>query len=135
MSPGATRQRQPSLRKRLLVILLIPVLLVLLLAALLEYGLATEYSNRVHDRDLSDTALTLGEMMSNDSLDGTLSAQASFLLEYDPEGRNYYTVDSKQHGHLIGNADLHPTTEPLVIGHAPVLYDTARRGRRPRHRW
>ncbi|HEV7779523.1 MAG TPA: sensor histidine kinase N-terminal domain-containing protein [Luteibacter sp.] len=130
MTSAVSRPRQLSLRRRLLIILLVPVLVVLLLDALLEYGLATEYSNRVHDRDLSDTALTLAEMMSNDSLGGTLSAQASFLLEYDPEGRNYYTVDSKLHGHLIGNADLQPTTAPLVIGHAPVLYDTER-GRRP----
>jgi two-component system sensor histidine kinase TctE len=120
--------RQPSLRGRLLTFLLVPVLAVLLLDAMLAFGLATVYSNRIHDRNLADTALTLAGMMGNHALDGKLSAQASFLLEYQPEGRHYYSVDSSLRGHLIGNADIPRSAGALAPGQAPLLYDTSHDG-------
>jgi two-component system sensor histidine kinase TctE len=79
----------------------------------------------VHDADLSDSALTLAEMIGSDALNGELTAQARFLLEYDPDGRNYYEVISDHHGRIIGNAELAvPSRNPVEVDAAPLLYDT-----------
>jgi len=124
------RPSRPSLRRRLLTFLLVPVLGVLLLDAVIGYFVALAYSNRVHDSDLSDSALTLSEMIGNDALRGELTAQARFLLEYDPDGRNYYTVFSDRHGRLIGNAELPGPEGSVPADGPPRLYDTAL-GRKP----
>ncbi|TCV95675.1 two-component system sensor histidine kinase TctE [Luteibacter rhizovicinus] len=121
---------KPSLRRRLLTFLLVPVLIVLLLDSLLAYLVALAYSNRVHDADLSDSALTLAEMMTSNALDGELTAQARFLLEYDPDGRNYYSVISSTRGRLIGNAELGNPGHLVAVDRAPVLYNSSL-GNRP----
>lgn len=119
-TPHAYRRR-PSLRRRLLVFLLIPMMALLLLDALLTYGVALAYANRVHDRDLGDDALTLAKMLGEDPLAGGLTQQARFLLEYDPDGRGYFTVRSARHGLLAGDDRLSPPSS--VPGAAPGLYD------------
>jgi two-component system, OmpR family, sensor histidine kinase TctE len=91
---------RPSLRRRLLVFLLIPMIALLMLDAVLSYGVALTYANRVHDRDLSDDALTLATMLGNEQLGSMLTPQARFLLEYDPDGRSYFSVSSSKHGLL-----------------------------------
>lgn len=128
--PAGKRPTRPSLRRRLLTFLLVPVLGVLLLDAVIGYIVALAYSNRVHDTDLSDQALTLSEMIGSDALDGELTEQARFLLEYDPDGRNYYTVVSDRHGRIIGNARLEGPGEAVPMDESPKLYDTVL-GRRP----
>ncbi|MGF6495860.1 two-component system sensor histidine kinase TctE [Luteibacter sp. 621] len=122
---AARRPARPSLRRRLLTFLLVPVLGVLVVDAVVGYFVALAYSNRVHDADLSDSALTLAEMIGSDALNGELTAQARFLLEYDPDGRNYYEVISDHHGRIIGNAELAvPSRNPVEVDAAPLLYDT-----------
>jgi two-component system sensor histidine kinase TctE len=120
---AATRW-QPSLRRRLLAFLLIPVGVLLVLDALLTYGVALAYSNRVHDRDLSDDALALAQMLRGDRLEGGLSGQARFLLEYDPDGRSYFSVRSRQRGVLADNARFRQPPSPAV-GDRPLLFDTS----------
>src|ERR1700750_268388 len=123
--PAARRAARPSLRRRLLTFLLVPVLGVLVVDAVVGYFIALAYSNRVHDSDLSDSALTLAEMIGSDALRGELTAQARFLLEYDPDGRNYYEVISDRHGRIIGNAELAvPTRRAVDVDAPPLLYDT-----------
>lgn len=116
--------RRPSLRRRLLGFLLIPVAILMVLDIALTYGVALGYSNHVHDRDLGNDALTLAKMMSNEQLGGELSPQARFLLQYDPSGEGYFSVVSRQRGLLAGNGHLpHPAHTPAV-GAAPMLFDT-----------
>ncbi|WP_426701622.1 sensor histidine kinase [Rhodanobacter sp. Col0626] len=123
MTPLRVPRTRPSLRRRLLVFLLIPMIALLVLDALVSYGVALTYSNRVHDRDLSDDALTLAKMLSNDKLGSELTAQARFLLEYDPDGRSYFTVSSSKHGLLAGNGQLPQPAHVPPLGAAPALYD------------
>ena len=123
MNPPRVRLLRPSLRRRLLLALLVPVGVLLLLDALLTYGVALTYANRVHDRDLSDDALTLATMLGNDRLDGELTPQARFLLEYDPDGHSYFTVSSARHGLLASNGQLPQPAQVPAIGARPVLYD------------
>lgn len=124
MNAPRTPRRRPSLRRRLLVFLLIPVIALLMLDAVLSYGVALTYANRVHDRDLSDDAVALAKMLGNDQLGSQLTPQARFLLEYDPDGRSYFSVSSSRHGLLAGNGQLPQLAHVPVLGTAPTLYDT-----------
>jgi len=124
MNSPRTRHLRPSLRRRLLIFLLIPVAVLLLLDALLTYGVALAYANRVHDRDLSDDALTLAKMLGNAQLGSVLTPQARFLLEYDPDGRSYFSVSSARHGLLAGNGRLPQLAQVPALDAAPTLYDT-----------
>lgn len=118
------RRLRPSLRRRLLVFLLIPMAALLLLDALLTYGVALTYANWVHDRDLSGEALTLAKMLGSDQLGSQLTPQARFLLEYDSGGRSYFSISSTRHGLLAGNGQLPQLARVPTLGAAPMLYDT-----------
>ena len=115
---------RPSLRRRLLLFLLIPMAALLVLDAGLTYGVALSYANRVHDRDLSDDALTLAKMLGNAQLGSELSPQARFLLEYDPVGHSYFSVRSSQRGLLAGNPQLPQPAHAPPLDAAPMLFDT-----------
>ncbi len=123
MTAATAPRLRPSLRRRLLVFLLIPMIALLMLDAVLSYGVALTYANRVHDRDLSDDALTLATMLGNEQLGSVLTPQARFLLEYNPDGRSYFSVSSSKHGLLASNGQLpQPAHEP-ALGAAPMLYN------------
>ncbi|TAM63160.1 MAG: sensor histidine kinase [Rhodanobacter sp.] len=123
MSPSRLRHLRPSLRRRLLIFLLLPMASLLLLDALLTYGVALNYANRVHDHDLSGDALTLAKMLSNSKFGSRLSPQARFLLEYTPDGRSYFTVTSAKRGLLAGNGQLPQLSHAPKLGGMPTLYD------------
>lgn len=101
-----TATARPSLRRRLLVFLLIPMAALLMLDAVFSYAVALNYSNRVHDRDLVDDAGALAKLISSDQFGDRLSRQARFLLEYDPDGRGYFSVRSQHYGLLAGDDRL-----------------------------
>jgi two-component system sensor histidine kinase TctE len=98
--------------------------ILLILDALLTYGVALTYANRVHDRGLSDDAVMLAKMLGNEQLGGQMSPQARFLLEYDREGHNYFRVSSTRHGLLAGSARLPAAGNAPTLEDAPVLYST-----------
>lgn len=113
--------RRPSLRRRLLGFLLIPVAILLLMDIALTYGVALGYSNHVHDRDLGNDALTLAKMMGSEQLGGELSPQARFLLQYDPSGEGYFSIISDQRGLIAGNALLPRPPRVPATGAPPAL--------------
>jgi len=124
MTPPRVVRLRPSLRRRLLIFLLIPMAVLLLLDAMLTYGVALSYANRVHDHDLSDDALTLATMLSNDALGGELTPQAKFLLEYDPDSRGYFSVRSAKRGVLAGSGRLQAPDQTMAPNARPELYNT-----------
>lgn len=125
MSPWETPRLRPSLRRRLLVFLMIPMVALLLLDAMLTYGGALAYANRVHDHDLSNDTLSLATLLSNDTLGSELSPQAKFLLEYDPDNRGYFSVRSAKLGLLAGSERLQaPEPITMTMNAMPTLYNT-----------
>lgn len=124
------KKRRPSLRRRLLGFLLIPMLLLLVLDALFIYAVALSFSNHVHDRALANDAIALAQLLRHESLPGNLSSQARFLLDYEPQGRDYYAIRSHRQGLLSGNGALALPATPVTVGAPPELYDI-RIGRTP----
>ncbi|MDE2316009.1 MAG: sensor histidine kinase N-terminal domain-containing protein, partial [Xanthomonadaceae bacterium] len=118
-----TPARRPSLRRRLLGFLLIPVSTLLVLDVLLTYGVALGYSNHVHDRDLGNDALTLAKMMASEQLSGELSPQARFLLQYDPNGNGYFSIVSRRRGLIAGNGQLPQARPAPAVDGRPELFD------------
>ena len=112
-----------SLRRRLLTTLLVPLTALLLLNSLITYIGALIYANHVHDENLVNDTLTLVELMATKSPDGRVTPQAQFLLEYEPQGRNYFSVFSARHGLIAGNPSLKPPGGLFIDGIAPQLYD------------
>ena len=111
----------PSLRRRLVLWLAVPMLVLLALDAALTYRVALHYANRAHDSSLADDAVTLAELLRREPQSHALSQQAQFLLRYDPNGPNYFAVISRRHGLLYGDSGLGNTRMP-VPGARPVLY-------------
>ncbi|KGI78359.1 histidine kinase [Oleiagrimonas soli] len=112
------------MRRRLLAFLLIPMLVLLLLDALLTYTVALSYSNHVHDRDLAGDAQSLAALLQHDAVPGEISSQARFLLDYDPDGRSYYSIRSRLHGPVSGNAALEMHGVQAHVDQAPTLFDS-----------
>lgn len=120
--------RPPSLRRRLLLFLLVPMAALLLIDAVVTYVVALNYSNRVHDGDLSDDVRTLAQMFRSQKVSGDLPEEARFLLEYDPDDHNYYTVSSSLRGRLSGYGHFFEPPPPPP-GNTPRLFDTQTLGR------
>lgn len=117
------RARHPSLRRRLLAFLALPMLALLLLNAVITYRIALSYSNHLHDRNLLDDTQSFARMLQTMPLSGELSPQARFLLEYDPDGHGYFNVDSLRHGTLVSNADFTAVAKSQdCIDSTPLLY-------------
>ncbi|MFC5740416.1 sensor histidine kinase [Dyella tabacisoli] len=104
-------------------------MLMLMIESLITYAGALIYSNHVHDRDLADNVSTMAQMLSKENVNGEISAQARFLLDYDSEGHNYFSVSSQKHGLLAGNPQLQP---PSAATGDPTLFNTTQEHRKLR---
>lgn len=118
---AASRAHRPSLRGRLLVLLLVPMLIALVLDALVTYSVALAYANHVQDSGLADDTRTVARMLREDASHVGLSSQARFLLEYDPDGRDYFSIWSAQTGLIDGSPALMAPRTDSRLGHPPVL--------------
>lgn len=103
--------------------LLVPMLALLLIDGVITYSVALGYANRVHDADLANDALTLTTMIKTQPDHGNISPQARFLLEFDPAGRDYFSVHSSRHGLISGSLRLASITHPVLPGRQPQLYN------------
>ena len=123
--PFASHGR-PSLHRRLLKFLLVPVLLALVVDAALIYLVALAYTNHVHDRDLIEDAMALAGVAASERAPGELSRQVRFLLEYDHEQLDYYRIASSRAGVLAQNGQVLPappepkSTDPAVLSDGHV---------------
>lgn len=118
--------RHPSLKRRLLRFVALPLCAVLVFGAALTYGLALYYANRVYDRWLLDSARALGQLVNSDAGRNELSDQARILLQYDPYDQILYAVRSARYGLLAGDGAL-PQPAARAPGADP-LYTSFRRG-------
>src|SRR6476619_3114960 len=117
------RRRQPSLRGRLLAYVLLPALCLMLIDTGLVYLMAVHYSKGVHDRELVYSALGLADAIEDGRSNGKLSEETRAVLEYDPQGRTFYSVRSRRHGFVGGTAYALTPPVGLLPGEEPILYD------------
>ena len=128
MSKRPKAIRSPSLRRRLLLFLLVPMLSLLVIDAVVTYAVALSYANRVHDNDLAGDVRTLAQMYRSERISGDLPDEARFLLEYDPDGHNFYTVRSNKRGLVSGNGAFSQSEIP-PSDEKPLLFNSSSGGK------
>jgi two-component system sensor histidine kinase TctE len=111
--------RNPSLRRRLLLFVAVPLLAVLVGGAIVNYVIGLHYANRIYDRWLLDSANAIGDLVNSDAGRNELSEQARILLQFSAKGRNEFAVRSLRYGVLAGDQDLPQPSGPSRDG-APV---------------
>ncbi len=119
----------PSLRRRLLTILVVPMVLAWLGSGALIYALALHYANANYDRSLVEGTEMLERMTRSEAGREALSPQARILIEYDNESPSYYSVRSLRHGVFASNLDL-PLPSPLPTGDHARQLETIHVGKR-----
>jgi len=119
MSWLARRNLQPSLRRDLLLWLLLPLLLLIPLTAALIYGLALRPALDGLDRALTDTAVALAQIVDVKEDGQTtlpLSEQTARALQADLVDETFFAVGD-EHGRLLGgNATLLTLSAALQAG-------------------
>ncbi|HXE65602.1 MAG TPA: ATP-binding protein, partial [Rhodanobacteraceae bacterium] len=119
--------RNPSLRRRLLLFVSIPLLAVLVCGGIINYVIGLHYANKVYDRWLLDSAEAMGDLVNSDAGRNELSDQARILLQFSIKERNEFAVRSLRYGVLAGNDDL-PQPIPAASQGSPVFTNFLDRG-------
>ncbi len=120
---AAAGVKQPSVRRRLLLFLLVPTLSLVVATGASIYFIALGYSNYVHDRDLALSTTGLARAIVDNHADGRLSADAIRLIEFNPDGRSFFAVRSRRHGIVSGSGSGLGRNLPETATTSPFLYD------------
>lgn len=119
--------RNPSLRRRLLLFVSIPLLALLVCGGIINYVIGLHYANKVYDRWLLDSAEAIGDLVNSDAGRNELSDQARILLQFSIKERNEFAVRSLRYGVLAGSDDL-PQPNPKASQGSPVFTNFLDRG-------
>ena len=119
--PVPSKPNDRSLRRTLLVGLLVPVLLLVVVNTISLYREALAAANIAYDRTLLASAKTIGEQLtvSGYGTDAKLSATVPYsaleAFESDNQSRMYYKVTGPDGGVVSGFADLPPWSGTLPV--------------------
>ncbi len=115
---------ETSIRRRLFALLVLPMMLIVLVSSVFFYVIALAYTNKVHDHDLDGEARGMAHMLQSERSVGIVSRESQALIEYSPEGRNFFSVRSYHHGLISGSKPSIPPLTQRTATTAPELYDT-----------
>ena len=121
-----------SLKRQLLVWLLLPQLVLWLMGGILAFRVALIYAEKAIDQSLTQSVLALARQVkpigSGLLVDFPRAAQA--VLEQDPKDRLAYMVSSPPGSFLLGNGKLPgPPNEVLIVDNVPTLYEITLEGK------
>lgn len=119
----AEQRASTSLRRDLLLRLWLPLLCLLLASAVAVYALARHYAERVYDRWLWDSAMSLATLLSAEdgNLRFELPSKTMRLFEWDSSDRIHAEVISRRQGRLYGDAVFPPP--PRKPGRGGTYHD------------
>ncbi|MEX8518212.1 MAG: sensor histidine kinase [Leptothrix sp. (in: b-proteobacteria)] len=129
--PGITPGRR-SLRRHLLLWLLLPQLVLWLAAALVTYNVAVRYADLAIDRNLYQSSRALARQVKpvGSGLFVDFPRAAKDIIETDPDDRVYYMVSSPPGAFILGNYQLPAPPDAPPDSHPepadadkPVFYD------------
>ncbi|MEY4978885.1 MAG: Sensor protein QseC [Pseudomonadota bacterium] len=112
----------PSLRRRLMAGLMLPLLVLILLNAGWSHGRAIEVANEAHDRSLYLAARALAEELSweHDHIHLDLQKGIGHLFENHTGARLFYRVDTLQGQWLAGNPKVPTLPQPASSATRPT---------------
>lgn len=115
-----------SLRRQLLVWLLVPQLVLWLMGGVLAFRVALTYAEKAIDQSLTQSVRALARQVKplGSGLLVDFPRAAQDILEQDPNDRLSYMVSSPPGSFLLGNSRLPEPPPSLVVpANEPVLYD------------
>lgn len=118
--------RQPSLRRQLLVWLLLPQFLLWGLGAGITYEVSLRFANQANDKALLSASRALARQIKplDSGLLIDLPKAAQQILEEDPRDQLRYTVSSPPGQFILGNSNLPPPPHGLnPKADQPFFYD------------
>ena len=125
-APAAPGSQGLSLKRQLLIWLLLPQLVLLLVGGALAYRVAQSYANKAIDQSLTQLVRSLSRQVkpigSGLLIDFPRAAQD--IIEQDPDDRVSYMVSSPPGSFLLGNAHL-PDPAADTRNDQVLLYTTA----------
>jgi two-component system sensor histidine kinase TctE len=121
-----------SLKRQLLLWLLLPQLVLLLVGGSLAYRIALSYAEKAIDQSLTQSVRSLARQVkpvgSGLLIDFPRAAQD--IIEQDPKDRVSYMVSSPPGLFLLGNGQLPgPSGTTALIGTEPLLYNATQDGK------
>jgi two-component system, OmpR family, sensor histidine kinase TctE len=106
--PG--KGKPPSLRRRLIIALAVPLTLILGVSSLLDFRLARETSDSAHDQALADTVFDLElhvrSHSESDSLELDLSTESEAMLRSSAPDKVYFSIRDNSGRILSGDEDI-----------------------------
>ena len=123
----------PSLRRQLMLWLLLPLVIVLGISSAVSYYRAQHFANLAYDRALYRAALALADQVDVDGVHvvADLPQVAKNLLEYDEEDVIYYRI-SAPNGDLVLGAKDFPPPKKLPATSTHFFYDAELHGEKVR---
>lgn len=115
---------KPSLRRRLLLLVSVPLLAVLVSGGIINYVIGLHFANKAFDRWLLNSAQAIGVLVNSDAGRNELGDQARILLQYSVHDRNQFAVRSVRYGVLAGDATL-PQPKPSGDVSTPMFTNFA----------
>ncbi|MBV8465435.1 MAG: sensor histidine kinase [Burkholderiales bacterium] len=116
----------PSLRRQLMVWLLVPQLVLWLAAAVVSYDVAVRHANQTIDQSLAQSSRALARQVKplGDGLYIDFPSAAREILEEDPKDRLHYMVSSPPGQFLLGDEKLPaPPRGSQQSFDTPIYYD------------
>ena len=125
-APAAPGRQGLSLKRQLLLWLLLPQLVLLLVGGALAYRVALSYAEKAIDQSLTQSVKSLSRQVkpigSGLLIDFPRAAQD--IIEQDPQDRVSYMVSSPPGSFLLGNAKLPGPASVADVGGGEVLLYT-----------
>ncbi|PHV12269.1 sensor histidine kinase [Chitinimonas sp. BJB300] len=121
-----------SLRRQLLIWLLLPQLVLWLTAAFITYSVALRYANEVIDRSLAGSSRALARLVKplGEGLYIDFPRAAREILEEDPSDRLYYMVSTPPGAFILGEKAVPmPPPGQGQTYHQPYFYDGVLQGK------
>ena len=115
---------RPSLRRQLLIWLLLPQLVLWAVGGLLAYRIALTYAEKAIDQSLTQSVRALARQVKpvGSGLLVDFPRAAQDVLEADPDDRVSYMVSSPPGQFLLGNQRLPQPAQPPSAAGDPLLY-------------
>jgi len=115
---------RPSLRRQLLIWLLLPQLVLWAVGGLLAYRIALTYAEKAIDQSLTQSVRALARQVKpvGSGLLVDFPRAAQDVLEADPDDRVSYMVSSPPGQFLLGNQRLPQPAQPAAAAGEPLLY-------------
>lgn len=128
----ANSKPQPTLRKRLVIFLVLPMTALLVISLAIYYRIAFNPADEAYDHAIADDVVALGQRvrLGSKGLEVDLPAAAEAVLRSDSTDQEFFAIYGPEGNLLSGDADLKP--DAASPDHPPVFTNSRIHGMKVR---